>query len=130
MKAYDIADKYKEMRIRDPYLPIIGQKLNSNSTGYGIGEQINLIPSLLNFCKLFPDSILAFYHFYWNCKCLTIYTIANNQVFIDNHNLENMNVGPYEISSAFSFSETEIPNNITRFFNRNYPQEFQLNFIK
>ena len=108
--------------------PEFGVKLSSNSSDYGYGEQMDLIPKLINFSKIFPNCVLGYYHFYWDCKCLTIYTINKDKVYIDKCDLTKFNVGPYELSSKYSFKNTQIPNNITCYLNFDYLQPFEKTF--
>ena len=122
--AIFIAEYYKKNKL----LPEFGVKKYSNTSGYGYGEQPELVKNLFNFTSKFPNVILGFYHFYWNCQCLTIYTIGKGRVCIDKYDLDKLKVGPYEISSKFSFKNTQIPNNITRYLNQDYKQPFERNF--
>jgi hypothetical protein len=124
-----IANEY-EKDIKNKNMIVIGEKLNSNSLGYGFGEQEDLIPILLHFCSKFPDAIFGFYHFYQDCNHLTIYTIGDNRVYIDKHSLEALEIGPYIISTSYSFESTQIPNNITKYLNSKYHQPFVHIFIK
>jgi len=113
--AGKISEEYDKI-IRKDY-PKIGCEGVSNTLGYGVGEQPNLVANLKYFSSLFPNCILAYYHFYYNCQYLTIYTISGDQVYIDKTNLESFKVGPYEISSSYNIKYTQIPNNITKYFN-------------
>ncbi len=91
-----------------------GEKGHSDSRGYGFGEQMDLIPKLTHFANLYPKAIFAFYHFYWNCQALVVYTVINGKIQIDN------------ISTSFSIKNTQISNNITRFLNPTYSQPFEI----
>jgi hypothetical protein len=102
-----------------------GEKGSSDSRGYGFGEQMDLIPKLKYYANLYPKAIFAFYHFYWNCQALSVYTVINGKVSIDKVSLEDLDVGPYKISTSFSIEETQIPNNITCFINSSYLQPFE-----
>ena len=105
-----------------------GVKLYSDSSGYGYGEQIDLIQKLFDFSNKFPNCVLGYYHFYWNCKCLTVYTINKGKVYIDKADLLNFKVGPYDLSTKYSFKNTQIPNNITCYLNLDYLQPFEKTF--
>ena len=119
-----IAQEYKNM----DNFPEFGVKCKSSSSGYGYGEQTDLIEKFIKFSNKFPESILAYYHFYWNCECLTIYTINKGKVYIDKCDLSKFMVGPYNLSTKFSFKNTQIPNNITCYLNYNYLQPFEKTF--
>jgi len=118
-----ISEEYKKSR-----LPQFGVKKHSNTSGYGYGEQEKLIYDLVEFSSKFPNCIFGFYHFYWNCKCLTIYTINKGKVFIDKTDLGKLYTGPYNVSTKFSFKNTQIPNNITCYLNEYYHQPFEKTF--
>ena len=114
----------KEWGKRTQYLKF-GEKGSSDSRGYGFGEQMDLIPKLTYYANMYPKAIFAFYHFYWNCQVLSVYTIIDKKVHIDKCSLENIPVGPYQISSSFSLEDTQIPNNITTFLNPHYLKPFE-----
>jgi len=120
--AGKIAEEYEKIKIKN--FPKFGCEYSSNSNGYGMGEQENLIPYLKYFSSLFPDCILAYYHFYWNCQYLKIYTIAEGKVYLDEHNLENFKVGSYQLSSSYNIKHTQIPCNITSYINHEYKDEY------
>ncbi len=119
---------YEYMKIIRSNFPKIGIEDSSNTLGFGVGEQPNLIIDLQYFSSLFPNCVLAYYHFHWNCKYLTIYTISD-KVYIDKHDLENFKVGPYNISSSYNIKHTQIPNNITNYLNINYQDPKDQYFI-
>ena len=114
----------KEWSKKGQYLKF-GEKGSSDSRGYGFGEQMDLIPKLNYFANMYPKAIFAFYHFYWNCQALAVYTVVDKKIHIDKCSLENINVGPYHITSSFSLEDTQIPNNITSFLNPTYHQPFE-----
>ena len=116
--AGKIAEVYEKIRVKD--FPIFGVENSSGTEGFGVGEQLNLIKDLRNFSSFFPNCILSYYHFYWNCKFLTVYTIAEDKVYVDKHDLEKIKVGLYEISSSYDIKHTEISNNITSYLNNEY----------
>ena len=119
-----IGEEYRNMKD----FPEFGVKLSSNTSGYGYGEQMDLIPKLLKFSNKFPNCVLGYYHFYYNCKCLTIYTINKGKIYIDKADLTNFKVGPYHLSGKYSFKNTQIPNNITCYLNYDYLQPFEKTF--
>ena len=114
----------REWSKKSQYLKF-GEKGKSDSRGYGFGEQMDLVPKLTFLANMYPKAIFAFYHFYWNCQALNVYTIIDKKVHIDKYSLENLNVGPYLLSTSFSLEDTQIPNNITRFLNSSYLQPFE-----
>lgn len=122
--AMEIGDRYRQLNTSLKF----GEKLKTTTRGYGYGEQEDLIPRLQYFCNLFPNTVFAIYHFYWNCQTLTTYTIIEKRVYIDKLSLENLKVGNYNISTSYSLEDTQISNNITSFLNPNYIQPFEPNF--
>jgi hypothetical protein len=111
---------YKTLSYHD-WFPKFGELESSGSLGYGCGPNDHLLPELKMFTTCFPEFTFHVYLFYWDCSMIYCVSIKDSNVIDAKYfDRETVVLEPFRISSKFNIIDTDIPNNITHYFNTEY----------
>lgn len=123
----EVGKTCNELRKADYEFPKIAVKDCTGAGGHGTGDRDGkLQEAICRLSKIYPEAIFAFYHFYWDCSKLCIYTVTEGKIVKeDESSVEEMKIGNFVVHTAFEFESTTIPRNMSRYVTPAYTNNYE-----
>lgn len=109
------------------FIKCIGKSDVGPSSAYSCGgAEGEISPAMQLISEKFPEILFDLYHVSWDYRTMEIYSFLKGKMVkkskIDHENLE---VHTGYVTTTFHFEHTNIPNNISEFFNEEYHEPFE-----